>query len=412
MTTTKIQRRRNDGLRKVCGCDRRRWSTCRHPWHLNWTWQGTLYRFSLERHLGYRLATKAAARAAADEIRAAIRRGEFNQRGEPDTGPASSAPTLEKFGAVYVERSVRASGKVSWGEDKVMIGRLCAFEIEAGQRLGDRLLSAVTTDDLELFFRGLRARGRAASTCNHYRQLLRAMFSWARKKGYIDRDPAAEADLPRQKIARRTRRFAEGEETRLMAAANPRLQRLILAALETGCRRGELRRLLRRDVDLPRRRIRLLAGNTKDREQRMIPISSRLMAVLEMGRLDPAGQPLGPDAYVFGDEIGRPIKRIQTAWENACRKAGITDLHFHDLRHEAGSRRLEEGWPIHHVKELLGHADVRTTDTYLNVTWRGLEDSMRRSDRHAEALPAGKRQAKKPDDASQPPRQEDDVDGT
>jgi integrase len=43
------------------------------------------------------------------------------------------------------------------------------------------------------------------------------------------------------------------------------------------------------------------------------------------------------------------------------------DLYFHDLRHEAGSRMLEAGWPLHHVQRMLGHADVKQTATYLNA---------------------------------------------
>jgi integrase/recombinase XerD len=53
-------------------------------------------------------------------------------------------------------------------------------------------------------------------------------------------------------------------------------------------------------------------------------------------------------------------------------------LRFHDLRHEAGSRLLERGWPLHHVQEMLGHSDVKTTSVYLNLTRTGLQDSMRR----------------------------------
>jgi len=50
----------------------------------------------------------------------------------------------------------------------------------------------------------------------------------------------------------------------------------------------------------------------------------------------------------------------------------------HDLRHEAGSRLIEAGWPIHHVQEMLGHASQEQTSTYLNVTRVGLQESMRR----------------------------------
>lgn len=54
------------------------------------------------------------------------------------------------------------------------------------------------------------------------------------------------------------------------------------------------------------------------------------------------------------------------------------DLHFHDLRREAGSRWMEGGMPLHVVQQLLGHADARTTSIYLNATRTGLHESMRR----------------------------------
>jgi len=56
------------------------------------------------------------------------------------------------------------------------------------------------------------------------------------------------------------------------------------------------------------------------------------------------------------------------------------DLTFHDLRHEAGSRLLESGWPLHHVQEMLGHANLSQTSTYLNGTRIGLQESMQRFD--------------------------------
>jgi hypothetical protein len=56
------------------------------------------------------------------------------------------------------------------------------------------------------------------------------------------------------------------------------------------------------------------------------------------------------------------------------------NLHFHDLRHEAGCRWLERGWPIHHVQEMLGHANLSQTNTYLHASEMGLQDSMTRYD--------------------------------
>ena len=65
----------------------------------------------------------------------------------------------------------------------------------------------------------------------------------------------------------------------------------------------------------------------------------------------------------------------------ACRERLATiNLHWHDLRHEAGSRWIEAGWPIHHVQQTLGHADLKQTSTYVNATVAGIEESMRRMD--------------------------------
>jgi integrase len=188
-----------------------------------------------------------------------------------------------------------------------------------------------------------------------------------------------------------------GEERRLLAATekNPGLQRLIIAALETGCRRGELLALTWADVSLERGE--LLVRRSKTGTASVLPITPRLAAVLEMAKIDPAGKEYKPTAYVFG-VLGEQIGNPKRAWETAVLKAhGYTpvwrrgtlapesraqleaiDLHFHDLRHEAGSRLLEAGWPIHHVKEMLGHATISQTDTYLNAAKMGLHDSMKR----------------------------------
>ena len=56
------------------------------------------------------------------------------------------------------------------------------------------------------------------------------------------------------------------------------------------------------------------------------------------------------------------------------------DLHFHDLRHEAASRWLEAGIPLHHVRALLGHSNIATTDAYLNAVSVELQKSIRHYD--------------------------------
>jgi integrase len=190
-----------------------------------------------------------------------------------------------------------------------------------------------------------------------------------------------------------------GEERRLLAAAGPRLQNLIIAAIETCCRRGELLSLQWRNVSLERGEITIRAEHAKDGETRVLPISSRLAAVLKMAKTDPAGKDYKPDDYAFG-ELGKQVSSSKRAWETCVLKAHghepewqktalapasravlkAIDLHFHDLRHEGGSRLLEAGWPLHHVQEMLGHASIEQTSTYLNVQQGGLRESMRKLD--------------------------------
>ncbi len=84
---------------------------------------------------------------------------------------------------------------------------------------------------------------------------------------------------------------------------------------------------------------------------------------------------LGPDAFVFGDADGSYVEDFRTAWEALLALAGITnpakgldgDLHWHDLRHECGSRLAERSVPLHEIQYLLGHASIVTTQRYLNV---------------------------------------------
>jgi hypothetical protein len=76
-------RHQNDGLRKVCGCPRRTWAKCEHPWHFNFKWQGTHHRYSLDRIIGKAVRAKTQAKAHAEAIRNAIREGTFRAPGLP-----------------------------------------------------------------------------------------------------------------------------------------------------------------------------------------------------------------------------------------------------------------------------------------------------------------------------------------
>jgi len=180
-------------------------------------------------------------------------------------------------------------------------------------------------------------------------------------------------------------------------------------ALETGCRQGELLSLqwgqVRGD---PPSTLFLPAAKTKTGRGRSIPVSTRLHAILEMRRNGPGGQRFGPEAYVFGNATGQRMTSIRWSWPRAvlvahgvtveyrkgsshltreCRQAlRAINLHFHDLRREAGSRWLDGGVPLQVVRDWLGHTNVAQTSTYLASTTRTQEDAMRRYERRLQEL--------------------------
>ena len=126
-----------------------------------------------------------------------------------------------------------------------------------------------------------------------------------------------EREIPRH------RRFdGVHDEQRLLAASTPHLHAVVVALSETACRVGEILSLQWGDVSRDRRELIVRAEKTKTRTERLVPISARLLAVLEMRRTDPAGAPLGSDAYVLGEPIGRRVKTVRRAgWPLARRLA-------------------------------------------------------------------------------------------
>ena len=157
------------------------------------------------------------------------------------------------------------------------------------------------------------------------------------------------------------------EGARLLAACGPHLKAVVIAALETGCRKQELLSLQWQQVDWARNELVLPGTKTKTKRPRRIPISAALYE--ELVRRDHArvGEPEDPAAYVFGTATGARVRDIKTAWGASCRRAGIRGLRFHDLRHEAASRKLEAGYPMHAVSLWLGHRSLTTTARYLNA---------------------------------------------
>jgi integrase/recombinase XerD len=247
---------------------------------------------------------------------------------------------------------------------------------------GELQADQVTLLDIEAYRDLRKAAGLSSVSVNQDLRLLRKIFSWGVRQGLVERTPfkvGTESVIQLEREIPRHRRFADpDDEQRLLAVASPHLQAVVVALLETACRVGEILSLQWADVSLERRELTVRAEKAKTRTERLIPVSGRLMAILEMRRTDPSGAPFGADAYVFGDAIGGRVKSVRRAWTGACERAGLTDFQLRDLRHEAGSRFDEAGMPVNFVSRLLGHTNLTTTNRYLNIQRRGLHMAMQK----------------------------------
>lgn len=206
-------------------------------------------------------------------------------------------------------------------------------------------------------------------------KLLRKMLAWGIRERLLTAMPfkvAGENVIRLDPESPREERLTDPEaERKLFEAASPHLRGVITAMLETCCRPGEILSLQWQDVDLETRELTIRAEKAKTRRARRLPISSRLLAVLEMQRLDPrakrsAGrvrlrQPAGEARDVHSHRVGERAR---------CRRA--QGIRLRDLRHEAASRFEEAGVLTTDVSKFLGHRNLSTTTRYLNTTSRRL----------------------------------------
>ena len=354
---------KTDHVRKRCGC--KAWKDCRHPWYLDFQREKVRFRDNLDRLIGrhpidFQEATDEARRAIVAKL----------QGYDPKGLVPDDDPTLALLLREYDREKPR--------RDRWQLGRILKTELPtpAGPRcLGEWRVSSITADTLRQF-----RRARPVVAGNRDLACLAAAFNWAVAGGLIPSSPFRVGDVTVVKQLReepRSRRLHPGEEERLLEAAGG-LADIVLAALETGMRRGEILSLQWAQVRLsPRAELFLPATKTKTKRDRRVPISSVLRSVLVRRRVDPAGETLPPDGYVFGDEIGRRRGSIKTAWKGTLQRANITGLRFHDLRREAGSRWMDAGIPLATIQRWLGHTNIAQTSTYLGASLGGDESDMR-----------------------------------
>jgi integrase len=160
----------------------------------------------------------------------------------------------------------------------------------------------------------------------------------------------------------------------------PALRLYILAALQTGARRGELAALTWADVDMKARMVTF--RQTKNGDARTVPMTDTLREVLQA-----LPHPLDQGARVLP---GREPAGLTRAFARLCDDLKLLNLRFHDLRHDAASTLTMADVPQRTVMAILGHRDPRMTMRYQHLTPEHLREAGRALDSAArEALESG-----------------------
>jgi len=250
--------------------------------------------------------------------------------------------------------------------------------------IGDRALEEITTASIDDYV-AKRLSAIAASTVNREMTTIKAMFGKAVRWGLCRANPAKEVKKLREAPGR-VRYLVEDEWPNLVAAVkagpfcwlsrknngDPSMQKhgastipwwlypACILARYAGLRRGEILRLTWQDVDLANALIRV--QNTKANRNDVIPLSKPVIETLW-------GLSRG-ETYLFHTRTGTAIsgRNFDRAWRSGVTLAGITNLHFHDLRHDFASRIVMKGYGIEAARVLLRHADLRMAARYTHLS--------------------------------------------
>lgn len=252
--------------------------------------------------------------------------------------------------------------------------------------LGEYSLRFITTEQLSKLMgdlaatpdgRGLEANVKPKSkrTVKYYRDALDMLFKKACTWGWLGMNPMDGVERVTKLRNERTRYLSDDERGRLLDACrnspNKQLYPIVVFALSTGCRRGEILGLTLPDIDLSRS-IAVLR-DTKNGDTRSVPIVGHLAELLEDQQSFANEQydekaPHAKKRYLFPRrDLQAPID-VRTAWENAVERAKITDFRFHDLRHSTASYLAMQGKSLIEIADMLGHKTLQMVKRYSHLS--------------------------------------------
>jgi integrase len=344
-------------------------------WQYDFWVDGKRYRGSIPE-----ARVKAQAERAENKIRDSVYEGTY--------GKKTISPKLRVFIAETFLPWAKTN-KRTWAHDEFRSRPL----IEA---MGSKTMDEISPILIEKYKRDRRAsktyRGtqRAPSTVNRELELLSKIFSLAIDQGLAIQNPCQKVKRLREDNER-NRYLSDEEETRLLGVLIGRrksLRPLIVLAIHTGMRRGELLSLRWANVDFARGLIHVMNSHreqTKSGHSRSIPMNRIAREQLHSLQMES-----GNTEYVFVNRrTGEPLTDVKTGFRSACRDAGIDDFRFHDLRHTAATRLGDAGVDARRIMAILGHRCIQTSARYTHATDDGLRRAIealvhrQKADRHS-----------------------------
>jgi integrase len=289
--------------------------------------------------------------------------------------------TLEELVAKYRENYGHQTSFRTWKQYV-----LKDFEAHFGK---ESLLSRVQYVDIVTYLNGrknmiTKNKGlRKASTINREVSCLHHLFSEGVSWDMLEKSPFDKGKtLLSKESNKRVRYLEEGEIQKLLAECPKHVQRVVVCALNTGLRRGEILRMKWADIDT--RAGQIYIGKTKTGEPRYVPINDDLAGLLKEIRREQG--PGTEHVFTFaksehklkGKEpvrarkgpapVPEAIKNPKTAFNAALRRAGIRDFKFHDLRHTFASHFVMRGGSLKELQEILGHETMTMTLRYAHLS--------------------------------------------
>lgn len=272
--------------------------------------------------------------------------------------PAPKIPYLNEFAQEY-KKYTKQIRTPHYNRDIDLAFR--KFE----EAIGNLPLNEITTSMIDRFLSGVHSTAKYAA--HLYHRTLKAAFQKALDWDLITTNPFKKIKLP--KLPKKFPIFITKKELDLILAEinNETLKKLVFTSFYTGMRQGELINMQWNWINLKKNEIKVIntsSFQTKSKADRTIPIHKNLKSeLLSINKKD------GSD-FVFtnNNNVRFNSAFVTHKFKDAVRAAKLNDeIHFHTLRHSFASNLAQKGISIYIIKELLGHADITTTQIYSHL---------------------------------------------